>query len=356
MRIKIEQFLFGANHSWALVGKSIARELLALGHSIELISTDGILPEYLPSDLAPFRRKAPSGAYDAQFSYTAMFNFARFLKSGSTNRWGMWAYEWPLMPPEFVKYHQSADFVLVPSQWCQENFVSQKIPASKVKVIPHGITLDNFQSKEKFPLKTSKSVKILMDLGQAHLRKNIAGALKAFGKAFSKSDDVCLVAKIHQKPIKHQFDVDVRKLFQDFRQEFPQHAEIELITQYVPNIIELYNACDIVYTLSFAEGFYMPGLNALATGKLNIAPRYGGQLDFLNDENSLLVEGKVIRAHPKMQYWSPNLHNTCFDADLDDAVSKLRAGVANPQPKASTFEISDWTWNTQVKKILELSK
>lgn len=354
MKVKIQQFLFGQNHSWSKVGQAIALELLNLKHDLHLISTDGVKPEYLNRELSFYLRE-PAGPYDLQLSYTAMPNFPNYLKHGSKNRFGIWCYEWPILPPGFAKYHIFADMILAPSHFAKDIFVQNKVPEEKIKVIPHGLNLD-VANKNLYPLKTSKKNKILMDVGQSHLRKNIAGAFEAFGRAFTKQDDVCLVAKIHQKPVKAAFDVDVKKIFAEFKKKYPNHAEVELISHYIPNIVELYNACDIIYTLSYCEGFYIPGLNALATGKINVAPKYGGQLDFLNENNSFLVEGKVVRANVKMQYWTPSLHNTCFESDFNDAADKLRQAVTVGQEKRKneTFNFQDWSWSAQTKKILEL--
>jgi hypothetical protein len=80
MRIKIQQFLFGKVHSWSLVGQNIGRSLIKLGHNVEFISTDGIVDEYIPTDIKPFVKTDPSGIYDCQISYTAPTNWLRLLQ------------------------------------------------------------------------------------------------------------------------------------------------------------------------------------------------------------------------------------------------------------------------------------
>jgi len=367
MKIKFEQFLNG-RHSWGIVGQNLARSLIGKGNEVHLYSTNGI--DNFPDDLRPYLRgvikeKEPRNyktdpAYDMQISYTAPLNFGKYLANGSKNRFGIWCYEWPILPQGMAKHHVFTDKILAPSEFAKYCFVNSKVPEEKVMVLPHGINLKDYEDKKVYALKTKKTIKILINIGQSHIRKNLAGTLKAFGEAFTKKDDVCLVAKIHFEKAQHSFDVDAKKILLEFRKQYPNHAEIEFITEYIPNIIHLYNACDIVYTLSYCEGYYMPGLEALGCNKLNIAPRYGGQLDFLNDRNSLLVDGRMIRASRQMQYWTANVMNSCFESDIQDASAKLRLAVYEYDSLINKFEnniketANKYTWENATNKLLEM--
>lgn len=352
MKVGIQQYL-GENHSWSVVGQNLARGLIQLGHEVELASTNGY--KYFPADLISYRRTRLDGKYDMQLSYTAMRNFGAYLSNGTHNRFGIWCYEWPILPTGFAKYHIFADKILAPSKFAKDVFLRNKIPEDKVVVIPHGVDLEEYSNTNKYKLKTDKKTKFLINIGQPHLRKNIEGALEAWGRAFTKQDDVCLVAKISiPEKFTQLFEVDPRNILNSFKKKHPNHAEIELITHYVPNIIELYNACDVVYTMSHCEGFYMPGLEALLTNKLNIAPRYGGQLDFLNDDNSLLVNGKIDRANPKSCYWNSNLHNTWFVPNVDDGAAKLREAINKKPIELVNKEM--YSWKQVITSIVELVK
>ncbi len=357
MRICFEQFL-GQNHSWAIIGQSLAREFIKKDWEVHLKSTDGI--EHFPKDLLPNLTTKLEPNYDAQISYTCMKNFGTYLSHGSKNRFGIWCYEWPKIPPGFIKYYKFADKILAPSNFARDIFIENKVPEDRVVTLPHGIDLSLYSNEEKYKLKTTASKKILVNIGQPHLRKNIAGMLDAYGRAFNKKDDVCLVAKISSKKMEHQFDVNINQIMADFKRKYPQHAAIELITNYVPNIVSLYNACDIVYTLSFSECFYLPGLEAFAKNKLVISPRYGGQLDFLNDKNSLLIDGKLIQAEARMQYWESNIRNTVFSSNLDDAASKLQMAIQDYDKLMTEFKpsmqgiVEKYTWPNVTDKIIEM--
>lgn len=361
MKIKIQQFLFGKSHSWSIVGQEIGRHLLRDGNEVHFVSTDGVKSQYLPADLAPHLKSEPDDVYDMQLSYTAMHNFPNYLANGTKNRFGIWNYEFTVIPKGWSRYAVNyTDKFLPSSEFSKKIFMENGIPESKMVVIPHGINLKDFENKSKYKLKTKKSKKILLVLGQNHLRKNLPGLLRAYGKAFTNQDDVCLVAKISINKTGQQFEVDPIPLLERFRKEFPKHGEVELITGYVPNMVELYNACDIVFTMSHTECWYLPGHEAMAAGKLSIMPRYGGQLDYANDQNSLLIDGKMIRADKKMQYWEASSYSGVFDPSVDDAAAKLRLAVNKYDELLEKFTpgmtkaIEEFTWDKIAKKIVGL--
>jgi len=325
----------GKNHSWSIVAQNISRELIRLGHEVDLFSTNGL--DHFPEDLMPnIKGWVNEGEsqqhiagqlrndYDMQLSYTAFKNFPIYFVRGNKNRFGIWNYETDVLPKAFAKYTKSVDKVLPSSQFSKDIFIKNGIAADRQVVVPHGIHADRFATLGKYPLKTQKKIKILANIAQPHLRKNIPGLLEAFGKAFTKKDDVCLVLKVSIRPPKQAFDVDFNALFSQFKKKYKDHAEVEIISNFITDIETLYNACDAVYTMTHTECFWMPGLEGFAANKIVIAPRYGGQLDFMNDNNSLLVEGKECRAPMQAQYWEPSPYAKMFNPSTDHGAEVLR--------------------------------
>jgi len=373
MRVKIQQFLFGKNHSWSIVGQNLGRALLKLGHEVHFVSTDGFEDKYCPEDLRPHVRKTPVGTYDCQVSYTAPHNWPAYLSAGKKNRFGIWNYEYnnkrvdagyaKTLLAGFAKYAKACDMVLPSSGFTREVFRSMKIPDERMVVVPHGINLEDFQGDDKVELQTKKKHKILWNIAQPHRRKAIPIALRAFGEAFKGTDDVCLVAKIFTKnKANHQFDVDFWAMYKTFEQKYPNHADVEFMTKFVPNIADLYRACDINYSATHAECWHLPSLEALAAGLINIVPRYGGQLEFCNDDNSLLIDGKVVRAPRDHQYWNFNPHAVHFQTDVKDAARMLRKSVDEFDDLKAKFAAGakktaeQFTWENAAKQIVELCK
>jgi len=369
----------GKNHSWSVVAQNISRELIRLGHHVDLFSTNGIsnFPEDLKSNLKGFSEENQKYTpeeyrdnvsnkleknYDMQLSYTAMINFQHYFVRGTSNRFGIWNYETTVLPKSFAKASFSIDKVIPSSQFSKKIFMDNGIPESRQVVIPHGIHLDRFNSLGKYPLKTNKKYKILANIAQPHLRKNIPGLLEAYGRAFTKADDVCLVLKISKKSPNAQMDIPFGQIFENWKSKYKNHGEVEIIDHFIIDIEPLYNACDIVYTMAHAECFWMPGLEGFAANKVVVAPRYGGQLEYMNDDNSILIDGKEIRADTRMQYWEPSPYARVFDPNIDQAARKLKDLIDNYGDYHSKFSpkmkelVPQYTWRSVAEKFVNLCK
>lgn len=362
MRVKIQQFLFGGTlFSWAIVGQNIGRAFMKLGHDVEFVSTDGIQDRFVPDDIKNFVRKVPSGLYDCQVSYTAMHNFGEFLRHGRKNRFGIWNYDGTIIPPNMIKHHRFCDRLLPSSDFSRDVFIKNRVPEEKIITVPHGINLEEFATDKKYPLTTSRSKKILLNIATPHRRKNLKNTLWTYGGAFTKEDDVCLVVKVNLKKQKDsQFYVDFDKTLSDFKKKFPNHGDVEVVAGFIPNLAELYNACDIVFQMSNLECWWLPGTEAFSAGKLVVASRHGGQLHYLNDNNSLLIDGEIVRMRANYQYWMPSAHGEMFEPSIDDGISKLRQAVLNYDELITKFRpnmqdiVKQFTWDNVAQKIISI--
>lgn len=341
MRVKIQQFLFGGTlFSWAIVGQNIGRALIKLGHDVEFVSTDTVQEKYIPTDLKEHVKPAPTGKYDMQISYTAMSNFPNYLQNGQKNRFGIWNYDGTIVPSNMVKFHNFCDKLCPSSNFASEIFAKSGIPTDKIAVVPHGINLDEFNTNQKYPLKTNRSKKILLNIATPHKRKNLKKTLEAYGRAFTKDDDVCLVIKVNtKKQTDSRFFVNFPDELKRFKQKYKNHAEIEVVQGFIPELAELYNACDIVFQMSHLECWWLPGVEAFAANKIVLASNHGGQLHYLNDDNSLLIKGKLARMPKSYQYWEPSVHGQMFEPNIDDAVEKLRYAIDNYDALLQSFSL-----------------
>lgn len=358
MKICWEGFL-GTNHSWSICGQNISRALIKKGHEVHLRSTNGY--DHFPKDLKPFVKNTLDNNYDMQLSYTAMRNFHKYLSHGTKNRFAIWNFETTVLPVGFAKYYKFTDKMIPSSAFSKKIFVDNGVPDEHVVVVPHGINTEEYSSKEVHSLKTKKTYKILANIAQPHIRKNIDGLLESFGRAFTKADDVCLVIKVSiPAKTKNSFDVDFWDIYNKFCKKYPKRAEVEIITNFLDSMVPLYNACNIVFSTTHAECFWLPGLEGMATNNLIIAPNWGGQLEYMNKNNSLLIEGKEIRAPRKMQYWSPSPYAKTFDPDIDDAAAKLKLAVNNYESLMKEFkpgideQLKRLTWDNVADQILGL--
>ena len=360
MKVKIQQFLFGKNHSWSTVGKAIGRELLRHGHEVHFISTDGLNKTFVDADLIPHVRTVPDKQYDLNFSYTAPKNFPLYLDGNSGFKCGMYAYEFPILPRNFIQNiaGKSVDRFLPVSKWYYDVCISNKIPENKLTIMSHGVDIGRFTNCNVMKLKTDKKIKILINITQLHIRKNLSRTLAAIGEALNKNDDVCLVLKVSAKKPEYPFELNFDDIYKEFNKKYPNHVECLIIKEYIPDIESLYKACDILFLLSSAEAFSLTHAEGLIAGNVVFSSKYGGSLDYLTDDNSFLIPGKLIRAPRQAQYWEPHPHNSFFEPDIMIAAEKLRYCIDNfDQVKAEKLSyvtkevIESFSWSNKVSVL-----
>lgn len=370
MKILQKQF-YGKLHSWSNCGWGITEALGVLGHKVDVFSTDAVqyTPKYLLNRVIGYveenkfevHGRNPDSDYDCQISYTAMKNFQYNLSHGTKNRFGIWCYEWAgknALPTGFAKHYKYCDKIFAPSKFAKQIFVDSGVPAEHVDVISHGVDV-SYLGAGTVELPTDKNFKLLANIAQNHKRKNIKGLLEAYGKAFTSKDDVCLILKAKDKPVSSSFEVSLSACLKEFNQKFPNHAEVKIFSDFLPDVSSLYRSVDATVTLAHCEGFYFPGLESIISGKLAIAPNWGGQLDFLNESNSLLINGKEERADPTSMYWEPKPNTIWFKPSTDDAAEKLRFARDNYLEINKKLESNrmqsykEYCWKNIVSQMLE---
>jgi glycosyltransferase involved in cell wall biosynthesis len=300
--------------------------------------------------------------YDLELAYTIFYQFPRRFFPQSLARAGIWNFESSVLPPGWHLYHHAIDYVLPSSQYSYDIFAKNNIPESKMLVVPHGVDTNVFNSNiPPFELRTEKKIKFLHN-AIPHARKCHDRMIKAYLDAFTGDDDVCLVMKTKFKePDKDKpFEVNVERILEEAYKGRKNPPEIEIINSYIPDIGSLYTACDAVVSMSSCEGFWLPGLEALACGMLVIAPNHGGQLEFLNENNSLLINTNEMKAPISMQYWTHSPDAVVGDPDTRHCSELMRRAYENMDeekerikgPAKETTE--KFSWENAAQMILDL--
>jgi len=386
--------MLGTQHSWSFVSQYLARAMVNIGgHEIHMRSTNNL--EHFPDDLRPYlvpgyhgslsqgpvdylmedgkqikatpQNKLPEVAdknfpYDLEIAYTIFYQFPRRFFPQSLARAGIWNFESSILPPGWHLYHHAIDYVLPSSQYSYDIFAKNGIPESKMLVVPHGVDTNMFNPEiTPFKLRTEKKVKFLHN-AIPHHRKLHERVLEAYLSAFSGDDDVCLVmkTKFKQPDADKPFEVDVESVLERAFKGRKNPPEVEIINTYIPDIGSLYTACDAVVSMSSCEGFWLPGLEALACGMLVIAPRHGGQLEFLNDDNSLLINTGEMQAPASMQYWVHNKDAVVGDPDTRHCAELMRRVYENADVEKARIQeaakktTEEFSWENAAQMILDL--
>ncbi len=129
-------------------------------------------------------------------------------------------------------------------------------------------------------------------------RKNPLGLIEAFGQAFNPGEGPKLVIKsINGDHAPEQMAL--------LHQRAATHSDITLIDGYLDpdKLRALMSRADAYVSLHRAEGWAMSIAEAMADGKPVIATRHSGNLDYMTDETSFLIDWDSARVSPEADRW-----------------------------------------------------
>jgi len=392
--MKVRWHTMGAtNHSWSYTAQALARAMKKTEHEIYFKSTNGL--EYFPEDLKDILLSGYHGhlvqgpteyvdgqgneiivtkeqpkpeiedknrPYDLELAYTIFYQYPRRFFPESKCKAAIWNFESSVLPPGWQYYSRAIDYILPSSQFSYDIFANNGVPKNKMLIVPHGVDQTIFNPNiTPFKLKTNKKVKFLHN-AIPHHRKLHERVIKGYIETFTSKDDVCLVLKTQfitpdkTKP----FEVDVKSIIENNLKGKKNPPEIEVVNTFIPSMGALYTACDVVISMSATEGFCLPLLEALACEKLVIAPRHGGQLDFLNDDNSLLVDTGEMEAPNSMQYWGVMKGAVVGDPSIENFKELLYHSYKNLDKELKRIKnpareiVKKFSWENAAQMILDL--
>lgn len=358
--------MLGTHHSWAVTMRSLLLYYIRQQHDCYLNSINGF--SMCPKTWEGLCNKDIDNP-DIDICYTAPKNFATRFKKNAKLKMAIYNYETDILPKEWILLHKHVDFILPSSNFSKEIFVQNGWPEEKCIVVPHGIHPEEYLIKDKQKLINDKKFRFL-NVSIPHYRKNLDTLIEAYYNSFAGNEEVCLVIKTSlEGPAgrkRYSFEVDVQKLIKDTQQKYIKKGiknlpQIEIFQDRVPSMVTMYNACDVLVSASSSEGFGLPLLEGLAANMLVIAPNATGQLDFLNKNNSLLVEVEKKKAGPKYQYWKQSDNAMTYFPKVDSLSEQMLNSYKNHLILKNNFQeevrttISKFTWEAASKKVLEIA-
>jgi glycosyltransferase involved in cell wall biosynthesis len=353
--------MLGTHHSWAVTMRNIFKNMIDDGHDCYLNSINSY--SMCPPEWKHLLNREIEDP-DLDICYTAPKFFSTRFKKKSKLKAVVYNYETSILPNSWKNLHHHVDVILPSSEFSKKIFIDGGWPEEKLIVIPHGVNKEDFLSKEKYILNSKKPFKFL-NISIPHYRKNIDLLVEAYYEAFLNNDNVCLVLKTSLEKPKNRnyytFECDVMHMIKSLQAKYSKLGrlpQVEIITEKIPNMVHLYNACDVLVSATSSEGFGLPLLEALAANKVVIAPRATGQLDFLNEANSLLVDVKEIEATEKYQYWTVTKGAKTYLPVKEDLKQKMldayNKNYIDLFSNSILKTVDEFTWQNASRKIIKV--
>ncbi|SMC22443.1 Glycosyltransferase, GT2 family [Desulfacinum hydrothermale DSM 13146] len=230
---------------------------------------------------------------------TDAFRAWREANPGFDTYVGITTFETDSLPPGWADACNGMDELWVPSTFNRETFARGGVDPSRIHVFPTSIDTNVYDRRRVVPLsiKNRRGFAFLSVFQWTH-RKGWDVLLRAYLSAFEPDEDVCLILrtypyKIKEPPIRERMETYIRNLGVDPRETPP----IILLDKFIPEkfMPSLYATADAYVLPSRGEGFGLPYMEAMAMELPVIATRWGGHLDYMNDDNSYLVDVEGLR-------------------------------------------------------------
>lgn len=232
------------------------------------------------------------------------------------------AWESEFLPEDYVNYINFFDEIWVPSKYCLE--VISSYSCKPVVNIPHPVELNYSQSDEiDGIIDNSKfNFMFIFDYNSTLERKNTLSLIKAFKSAFKNQENVNLIIKTSSS-IKYSKEKSL------LENEIGINKNITIVEKIFDklHINYLISKCDCYISLHKAEGFGLTLAEAMFVGKPVIATGYSGNTEFMNFQNSFLVNFKKVSVNEDLLNYSKN--TIWAEPDIESAIKLLKRVYEN---------------------------
>jgi glycosyltransferase involved in cell wall biosynthesis len=206
------------------------------------------------------------------------------------------AWEETQFPARYTReFNDHLSFACVTSSFVRDALVNSGVTVP-IFICGNGITTSNDHASNiqaAYPEKSKQQdgpVFTFLHISSGFPRKGVDVLVEAFCREFRHDEPVRLVIKSFNNP--HN---NLTKLLDDKRRQHSNCADISLILEdlSIEDLNDLYRSAHAVVYPTRGEGFLLPAAEAAIHGLPVLTTNFGGQSDFCNAENSILINGRL---------------------------------------------------------------
>ena len=253
-----------------------------------------------------------------------------------THRAAYWYWELDTAPTWWGESARQVDEL-----WAATCFVADALKAvtdKPVHTLFPGVRLGSFtpRSRAYFGLPTREEGRFAFlfsfHMGSVMERKNPLGLIESFRLAFRDDEPVDLVLKTTT------FGHHGAQLAEI--SEAAGNANVHIVDRVLDGdaITALMDSCDAYVSLHRSEGLGLTMAEAMLLGKPVVATRYSGNLDFMNDDNSLLVDCEVVPVRGTVPPYTQVPGARWAEPNVEHAAELMRRVYDDPDFRAALGE------------------
>ena len=241
-------------------------------------------------------------------------------------RIGVWGWEVNTIPARWARA-----FGLVDEIWVYSRFVAENIGAVApipVTALPPPVSAPAPAVPVRLGVPDGFLFLFIFDYLSTIQRKNPLGLIEAFRRAFAEGEGARLLIKTINAPL--------RPLHEEALLDAAQgRPDIHIVDRSLSaaEMDGLIAECDCYASLHRSEGFGLTMAEAMAVGKPVIATAYSGNVDFMNRDNSLLVDYELINVGPGVEIYPPE--GEWAEPSVEHAAALMRQVYDNPAAGAA---------------------
>ena len=242
-------------------------------------------------------------------------------------RIGYWYWELDTIPPEWDAAAEACDEL-----WTATRFVAGGLRRRYGKPVhaflpglrpPEPVMSSKERARERFGLPPGAFAFLFtFHMASVMERKNPLGLIEAFRRAFGPADDAVLVIKTS---LGTQHPGETARL-----RETARGLRVHIIDAVLSpdEMAALTGCCDAYASLHRSEGLGLTIAEAMIAGLPAIATRYSGNLDFMDDDNALLVDCDVVELERDHGPYRTGMR--WADPSIEDAARHMRRLYDDP--------------------------
>ena len=245
----------------------------------------------------------------------------------STRRIGYWFWELEHVPAPMRHAASLVDEIWVGSTFVADAFRAAVDTPVRHVPIPLAAPVASDRDRASFPVLAPLGDRFVFAVVFDHFsvteRKNPVGVIEAFRRAFQPDEGPVLVVK----------SMNASK-------RWPQHQHVVAAAAGRPDIVlwdehldradhmAFIAAADALVALHRSEGLGLHLAEAMWLGTPVIATRYSGNLDFMDDDCSILIDASLVPVERGEGVYPPEAR--WADPDLDQAAAAMRSLASDP--------------------------